>query len=321
MPLAQSSRALWARLPVLVRAPLAAFVVLSVGSTVGVFPLLGNLRLHPEIPWALPATGIVMAAFWFYFSGSGPPIATRAMRQSVSRRGSLAWPIWRAAILPVLLSVVTVSSLRLALPSVLPMEAGKVAIDLSPYSLATALGLLLSIAVCAGIAEELAFRGYLQKSLEDAYGIVPALALTGVAFWLAHTDKVTLTHLPFHLVASILLGLLAYLTKSLWPSILAHGLGDALLQPAYAFGKPAFAFTALTAQPVWSGLANATLGERLERVGHALAPSALLGSGPESVFAVAAWVFFLSAGLTIIVFARLSRRVAALRENAEAEPR
>jgi len=219
--------AAWRWLPLLVRAPIVAFVVLNIGTTAGVLPLLGNTRFLPGVPWSLPATLLVMAAFWYYFTGGGYPAATRAVRQEATRLKSLPWPIWRAVVLPLLLSLVTVTSLRLALPSILSVEAPKIAIDLSSYPVATVIGLLVSLALSAGIAEEVAFRGYLQQPLEEAYGIVPALLLTGFAFWLAHADKATLTHLPFHLVASIVLGLSAYLTKSLLPAIIGHAAGDA----------------------------------------------------------------------------------------------
>jgi membrane protease YdiL (CAAX protease family) len=306
--------AVWRWLPVLLRAPVVAFVVLNIGTTAGALPLFGNTRFLPAVPWAFPATLVVMAVFWYYFTGGGYPTATRAVRQDVTRLKSIPWQVWRATVLPVLLSLVTMISLRLALPSVLPVDAPKSAIDLSPYPFATVIGLLLSLAVSAGIAEEVAFRGYLQKPLEDAYGIVPALILTGIAFWFAHADKVALSHLPFHLVASILLGLSAYLTKSLLPAIIGHAAGDALLLPAYVFHKPAFVWSALTARPIWEGSGAATLAERLKLIWQAMGPSALLESGPTRAFANIAWTFIASAVLTsvaVVGLARVTRRVAA----------
>jgi len=259
----------------------------------------------------------VMAVFWYYFTGGGYPTATRALRQDVTRLKSLPWPVWRAAVLPLLLSLVIVTSLRLALPSILPVDAPKIAVDLSPYPFVTVIGLLVSLAVSAGIAEEVAFRGYLQKPLEDAYGIVPALILTGIAFWFAHADKVTLSHLPFHMVASILLGLSVYLTKSLLPAIIGHAAGDALLLPAYVFHKPAFVWSALTARPIWEGSGAATLAERLPLIWRATGPSVLFESGPTRTFAIIAWTFMASAVLTAVAFvglARVTRRVAVAAE-------
>jgi membrane protease YdiL (CAAX protease family) len=304
--------AAWRWLPALVRAPIVAFVVLNIGSTAGVLPVFANTKFLPGVPWSFPATVLVMAVFWYYFTGGGYPAATRAVRQDVTRLKSLPWPIWRAAVLPLLFSLVTVTSLRLVLPSVLPIQAPNTALDLSPYPFATVMALLLSVALTAGIAEEVAFRGYLQKPLEDAYGVFPALILTGVAFWLAHADKVALSHLPFHLVASILLGLSAYLTKSLLPSIIGHTLGDAVLLPAYVFHKPAFIWSSLAARPLWEGGGAATLGEKLQLVLRAMAPAALLEAGPTQTFAVIAWVFAVSVALTFVAFvglARVTRRV------------
>ena len=305
--------AAWRWLPVLVRAPIVAFVVLNIGTTAGVLPLLGNTRFLPGVPWSLPATLLVMAAFWYYFTGGGYPAATRAARQEATRLKSIPWPIWRAVVLPLLLSLVTVTSLRLALPSILPVEAPKIAIDLSSYPVATVIGLLVSLALSAGIAEEVAFRGYLQQPLEEAYGLVPALLLTGFAFWLAHADKATLTHLPFHLVASIVLGLSAYLTRSLLPAIIGHAAGDALLLPAYVFHRPAFVWSTLTARPLWESTGAATFAERLRLIWQAMGPSVLFASGPQRTFAIIAWTCMVSAVLTSIALvglARAARKVA-----------
>jgi membrane protease YdiL (CAAX protease family) len=305
--------AAWRWLPVLVRAPIVAFVVLNIGTTAGVLPLFGNTRFLPGVPWSFPVTLLVMAVFWYYFTGGGYPTATRAVRQDVTRLKSLPWPIWRAVALPVLLSLVTVTSLRLGLPSILRVQAPRIAVDLSPCSFATVIGLLASLAVSAGIAEEVAFRGYLQKPLEDAYGIVPALILTGIAFWFAHADKVALSHLPFHLAASIALGLSAYLTKSLLPAIIGHAAGDALLLLAYVFHKPAFIWSALTARPIWEGSGAATLAERLQLIWQAMGPSVLFEAGPTRTFAIIAWTFMASAVLTLVAFvglARVARKVA-----------
>jgi len=48
-----------------------------IGSTITFLPLLGNLKFHPEIPWAFPMTVAVLAVYGAYFSGWGPPAGTR----------------------------------------------------------------------------------------------------------------------------------------------------------------------------------------------------------------------------------------------------
>ena len=55
--------ALWQRLPVWIRAPAIAFEALNVGNTASVLPLAANHRFFAGIPWALPATLIVVVGF------------------------------------------------------------------------------------------------------------------------------------------------------------------------------------------------------------------------------------------------------------------
>ncbi len=70
-------KAAWSRLPIIVRAIVGGLIILEIGSDLTVLPLFGNLKFHPEIPWAFPATCLLLAAFWAWFSGRGPPIALR----------------------------------------------------------------------------------------------------------------------------------------------------------------------------------------------------------------------------------------------------
>lgn len=295
----------WRWLPLPVRAFVAAFVVLNIGSTLGVLPLAGNVRFLPAVPWALPVTVVVMAAFWHYFCGGGYPAATRAARREATRRKTMPARVWRATVLPIVLSLLTVVSLRLALPSVVPMDAPGIPVDLQPLSFATLIGLIGSLALSSGVAEEVAFRGYLQTPLEKAWGVWPAILVTGVAFWFAHGDKVTWSHLPFHLVVSIVLGLAVYLTNSLLPAIIGHVLGDALLIPVYVFHAPRSIWLALSARPLWEGRAD-TFVARTELVVRGLDPAALFVAGDAPPFALLAWVFLASAVLTACALLRLA---------------
>ena len=196
------------------------------------------------------------------------------------------------------------------LPSVVPVAPPSLPIDISVYPVTTVIGLALAIALSAGVVEEIAFRGYLQKSLEDAYGIVPALVLTGIAFWYAHADKVTVSHLPFHLAVSVLLGAATYLTRSLLPAMIGHVLGDALLLPAYVYHRPHVVWSLLTARPVWEGYANETVVDRLHVIVTSLRPSLLLEPSSHPL-AVTGWILILSSIAAVFALQRLAR-VAAI---------
>src|SRR6266513_697766 len=277
-------KAAWRWLPVVVRAIILGFVLLTIGSTVTFLPLIGNLKFHPEIPWAFPMTVVVLAIYCAYFSGWGPPAASRDARKRLARTSLPSARIWRAAIPVMVFGIIALVALRLFLPSLMPVRAPSVSILLSPYPLATIIGALLSIATIAAVTEEMAFRGYMQKPLEEAYGVVPAVMIVGIMFWVAHLDHgITTTHLPFHMFVSIALGLLAYLTRSIVPAMIAHAVGDLLLVPAYFFREPEFVWKALSARPVWADVAP-TFPERIRIICGAMSPLHLFTNGPVQVF-------------------------------------
>lgn len=300
-------KAAWDWLPVIVRAIVLGWVLLTIGSTVTFLPLLGNLKFHPEIPWAFPVTLVILALYGAYFSGWGPPAGTRDARKRLARASLPSARIWRAAIPAMVFGTSALIALRLLLPSLMPVRAPSVSISLSSYPLPTIIGALLSIAAIAAVTEEIAFRGYMQQPLEEAYGIIPAVLIVGIMFWVAHLDHgITITHLPFQMSASIALGLLAYLTRSLIPAMIAHGAADILLQPAYLFRHPEFVWKALSAPPVWEGVASA-FPERLLTIGRALSPKHMFTQDPFQIFTIIAWVLLLSVVLTVSAIVNLVR--------------
>jgi membrane protease YdiL (CAAX protease family) len=310
-------KAAWDRLPVVVRAIVLGWVLLAIGSTVTFLPLFGNLKFHPDIPWAFPLTLLILALYAAYFSGWGPPAATRDARKKLARASLPSARIWRAAIPAIVFGIIALVALRLLLPSLMPVRAPSVSISLSSYPLATIIGALLSICAIAAVTEEIAFRGYMQKPLEEAYGIIPAVLIVGIMFWVAHFNHgITITHLPFQMSASIALGLLVYLTRSLIPAMIAHGAADILLQPAYFFRHPEFVWKALSARPVWEGVAS-TFPGRLLTIGSALSPKHLFAGDLFQIFATVAWVLVISTLFTVFAFVNLVR---ATRSGATVKP-
>jgi membrane protease YdiL (CAAX protease family) len=300
-------KAAWNWLPVVVRAIVLGFLLLEIGSTVTFLPLLGNLKFHPEIPWAFPITLVVLGLYAAYFSGWGPPAATRGARRKYSRASVPPAKIWRAAIPAMAFGIVALIALRLLSPSVMPVRAPSIPISFSSLPLPTIVGALLSIVLIAGVTEEMAFRGYMQRPLEEAYGIVPAILVVGAMFWIAHLDHgITVTHLPFQMCASIALGLLAYATRSLIPAMIAHTAGDLLLVPTYFFHQPGFAWKALSARPIWDGVAS-TFSGKLLSVFRVMAPQNIFAEGPTQRFAIIGWILVVSAALAIFAFGHLLR--------------
>jgi hypothetical protein len=79
----------------------------------------------------------------------------------------------------------------------------------------------------AGICEEVGFRGYMQVPLERRFGPAAAIAGVSLIFVLIHLDRSwAVPVLPIIFLASVLLGVLAYKTKSLIPGIVGHTVLD-----------------------------------------------------------------------------------------------
>lgn len=295
--------AIWRALPLILRAIIIGFLIVEVGSTLSVVPLVGNLKLHPEIPWALPVTLVILALYGGWLSGWGPPASTREARRLNARAGRLSGRMWSAAAPAIILGVAMLILMRLAAPYIAPVAAPAVKIRLDAYPLLSVVGGLVAIAVSAAVVEELGFRGYMQRTIESRYGLVPALLVTGVMFWVAHLPDVTVTHLPGQMLASIVFGLLAWFTRSLWPPMVAHLLADLVLQPAYLFHGPGFVWQALTARPVWEGR-SADLAGQFQMVAEAMSPQEAMSG---SLFALLGWTLLAFAVLTMFAFAHLAR--------------
>ncbi len=84
--------------------------------------------------------------------------------------------------------------------------------------------IILTTAIVAPIVEEMLFRGYLQKVLEESWkDITKAILVTSIFFALVHLN-------PYWIVQIYLLGLvlgyLAWRTNSIIPGIFLHGLNN-----------------------------------------------------------------------------------------------
>jgi hypothetical protein len=85
--------------------------------------------------------------------------------------------------------------------------------------------LSLLVAIGAGIAEELYFRGFMLTRLELAHGRLPAVVITSLAFGLFHFDVV---HAPVAALIGAYLAVALVTTGSLWCTIAAHVVNNLL---------------------------------------------------------------------------------------------
>jgi membrane protease YdiL (CAAX protease family) len=87
----------------------------------------------------------------------------------------------------------------------------------------TTLGLLLAGALVAPICEEVFFRGFLLPGIASSMPIWSAVIVSSLLFGLAHADLGSLAPL---IAIGLLLGVVRWKTRSLWPPIFLHTLNN-----------------------------------------------------------------------------------------------
>jgi len=219
----------WQRLPVVVRAVLGGLALSAAGTLPWAAFAHLNLTYLPAVPWALAPSALYLWFFWRYARGEGWPRSTAHARRTLLRANPLREEVWGAALLAGVLGLwalvlgVSVFGRLVALPHQPPPE-------LSRLSIATDLFLLVMGGVVAGVVEEAAFRGYMQRPIERRHGPVAAILITGLAFAFAHFThrEVTLVLVPYYMTAALIYGAIAWLTDSILPSLALHAGGNIL---------------------------------------------------------------------------------------------
>jgi membrane protease YdiL (CAAX protease family) len=84
--------------------------------------------------------------------------------------------------------------------------------------------LILGTAIVAPVAEEASYRGFLQISMERHYNVTSAVVYSSLFFAITHFLLVWTIQI---FLIGIILGYLAWRTRSLLPSIICHGINNA----------------------------------------------------------------------------------------------
>ena len=195
-----------------------------------------NLRVAPALPWSAIAMLSVMGLSYLLLSRANLP------RRLIPapELGVLPW-MAALAIALCLVSAVIVG-LRFAH---LPADAFASSIDWHALPPSMQVARVVMASSVAAFFEEWGFRGLIQGSLEQRHGPAPAIAVTGVLFYLMHVGHgwtqgdvatVLAVAIPFF-IGSALWGVLAMVTRSLAPSMLAHALADMTLLPIEWTGR------------------------------------------------------------------------------------
>jgi membrane protease YdiL (CAAX protease family) len=206
----------------IVRALIAGVLV----TEAGLLTWIGLIVLLPPILACVAMPG-ALVVYWFVFSGRLPwPGETRRRN---FRRTSLAGVEWFWGLVAAALFVVAFEAAVFTLFRLIPFPAEQFA---RPAALGQATTTQLWVVVVvaslvAGVCEETGFRGYMQRPLERRFGPTWAIAFSTAGFAALHLNQVwVVTLLVPLLLASVMLGALAYSARSLIPGIIAHAMMD-----------------------------------------------------------------------------------------------
>ena len=220
-----NSKNLWNKIPIVVRAILIGLSI----STVGVLSWSVIATVVP-MPWSFIIMIGLLWIYWKYFSGNWWPKSTKEFRKSNFRRTKLSAKTWSMALLAAILIVVIEQSGLVVTFRIIEFPAAQFTTEysfLEGIPLWAAWLLVIMISAVAGICEEVGFRGFMQKPLENRYGPIAAISIVSVVFVIVHLHQAwsgpVLLQIFF---ISALFGSIAYYSGSLIPGIVAHIIMD-----------------------------------------------------------------------------------------------
>ena len=182
---------------------------------------------------AAPATVaeiLFLAAYFWWFTGVGPG-PWKAQRRDLGRGrrlrpGELVWGLVAAFAFAATIHAAIVVLFRI---TAFPAAAFHTGYDFSfiPTLPLQWLACIVS-ALSAGVCEEMGFRGYMQRPIENRHGATTAILVSSLVFTLIHLNKswslAAMTPIVF--MAGLMLGVLARASATLVYCMLGHWLMD-----------------------------------------------------------------------------------------------
>jgi membrane protease YdiL (CAAX protease family) len=281
MPTRKELSGLRTKLRVCVMAVVYGLVIAMVSANV--WPLL---LLKLGAPFAAVAEVIFLGLYLWWVGGGGPPAAWKSARAASFRSGKLTRTEWFWGLLAAIFFAIAVhASIAVLFRFVaFPTEEFRHGYNFSfvPTVPLRWLAVVLS-AASAGICEETGFRGYMQHPIEERYGANVAILVSSTFFMLVHLNKswATLGMVPIVVGAGVLLGRLAWASRSLLPGMIGHILMDIGL----------FAYW-------WTGIAG----------NFTTRPVSETGVDRLFIFAIA--IFAISLGIVLMAISKLRRESA-----------
>jgi membrane protease YdiL (CAAX protease family) len=185
-----------------------------------------NLHLRPDLPWSALALLILIAGLWWWLRGGGASSTRAKARRASLRDAPIPASVAAWAVFAGLLWLVCLINLWIILHQLSPGPT-RAQPDVSGLSPLMTFASFIAAAIAGAVSEEAGFRGYFQGALErHGFGPLAILVAAAVIAPLhALTQGLVWPTMAFYLCVDVMLGTLAYITKSIRPGIIVHGIG------------------------------------------------------------------------------------------------
>jgi membrane protease YdiL (CAAX protease family) len=215
----------WAKLPITPKAILGGLLIGMIAANVWPILLLKLGALSAAI-----IEVVLLGLYFWWFTGAAPG-PWQAQRREGGRGGRLSGAQWGWGLLAAACFPVTVWSAMVLLFRIIPFPAADFhkGYDLSfiPTLPLQWLACVIS-ALSAGVCEEMGFRGYMQRPIENRHGPAVAIVISAMLFMLLHLNKSwsMMAMTPIVFGAGVLLGVIARASGTMVFNTLGHWFMD-----------------------------------------------------------------------------------------------
>jgi membrane protease YdiL (CAAX protease family) len=213
-------------IPVWLRAIVSGLLIGMIAANV--WPLL---LINLGVPIAAVAEAIFLGSYIWWAGGGGPPRSLKAARANAFRRGRLSGKEWAWGFLAAIFFAATIHASIVVLFRLVPFPIASFrhGYDFSFIPTMPLRWIAVGVsAASAGICEETGFRGYMQQPIEQRHGATLAILVSSVFFTALHLTKdwATIGMVPIVFGAGVLLGMLAFASRSLIFCMIGHTVMD-----------------------------------------------------------------------------------------------
>jgi membrane protease YdiL (CAAX protease family) len=205
-----------------------------------------NLRLVPQIPWAVLPMAAYLWVYWKFVGGRFGPRDTAEFRRVSLRANPISSQGWALSLLAGLTGFGALIAFLATMGRMMTMPETAPIVTPPAMPIATAVALLTMSSLVAGVTEEAGFRGYMQGPIERRYGLAFAVLVNGAVFGLlhfrAHPDAV-IPMLPYYIAVSAVYGGVTFAADSILPAVVLHTGGNVWsLTRLWSTGQPEWQF-------------------------------------------------------------------------------